>query len=116
MAGAAFNRGGSCQTYQTDPEFIAAVIKRFGVLNWDLAAEAGNAQAPKFITPEQDSFQVDWDKLGEEDLPGNLWLNPPFSNIRPWAQKCANYRGSGRVLFLVPASVGSNWLADLIVP
>lgn len=44
-----------------------------------------------------------------------MWLNPPYSNIGPWAKKCAEESALGaRILFLVPASVGSNWFRDFV--
>ena len=49
---------------------------------------------------------------------GNLWLNPPFSKIEPWAAKCAASAPFGqdqrRVFLLVPAGVGSEWFAQHI--
>ena len=44
-------------------------------------------------------------------MPCDLFLNPPFADIEPWAKKCATTVRSGRVFLLVPASVGSNWYA-----
>ena len=42
------------------------------------------------------------------------WLNPPFGRAAPWVEKCAltapNLAG-GRILVLLPASIGSNWLS-----
>jgi hypothetical protein len=40
------------------------------------------------------------------------FLNPPFFDIAPWAEKCAT--SPSPVLFLVPASVGSNWFRDFV--
>lgn len=106
--GASFARGQSKQDYETPAEFITAVVNRFGPLAWDLGATRENAKAPAFISPEQNSLAEDvtW------NYAGNLWLNPPFDNIAPWAAKCAAawvYRN--RILLLIPASVGSVWYA-----
>ena len=102
------NRGASKQDYATPAEFIDAVVERFGPLVHDLAADATNAKAASFFTYEQDSLKQDWTRLR-----GNLWLNPPFCDIAPWAKKCAETCHEmvvgDRILFLVPASVGSNW-------
>lgn len=59
---------------------------------------------------EDDALARDWTQLG-----GNLWLNPPFANIMPWAAKCRAFGPRGgprRILFLTPASVGSDWFAS----
>lgn len=99
----------SKQDYGTDPEFARAVEKRFGPIAWDLAAGAENALAPLYFSEEQDSLEQDW-----SGLHGNLWLNPPYKHILPWARKCRETRLDldARILLLVPASVGSEWFAE----
>ena len=113
-------RHNSKQDYGTPRDFLDAVERRWGKLSFDLAAEAENCKAseqrsgnpPKgYYDVEDDSLVCRWDVLR-----GVLWLNPPFGNIAPWAEKCAweasrPSRQFERVLFLVPASVGSEWFA-----
>jgi hypothetical protein len=53
----------------------------------------------------------------KQDYATPLWLNPPFDPISPWAIKCAvsapiRSSMSRKILFLVPASVGSEWYAQ----
>lgn len=105
--------GNSKQDYQTPRDFIEAVEKRFGKLAIDLAARSTNAQARKFVSPKVNSLGMNWSSYFPNDV---CWLNPPFAKIGPWAQKCSEYayntrNGSGIILFLTPASVGSNWFA-----
>lgn len=108
--GASFNRGKSRQDYETPEDFLAAVQKRFGIINCDLAARADNAKGPKWFDEAVDSLTVDWHRTE-----GNLWLNPPFDNISPWAEKCAVESEKGaKILFLTPASVGSNWFSNFV--
>jgi phage N-6-adenine-methyltransferase len=104
--GPTINRGSSRQDYETPDDFIQAVEARFGKLDFDLAASAENTKAPLFYTEEDNSLARRWD-----DLEGNLWLNPPFTDIGAWAGKCCMTKLSPqtRILFLVPASVGSEW-------
>lgn len=108
--GAALARGKSRQDYQTDPAFMEQVVWRFGRPRVDLAASKRNAQCTKFFTKRENALVQPW--------PRQLcWLNPPYSNIAPWAEKCADEACAGtRVLFLVPASVGSNWYCDHVFP
>jgi phage N-6-adenine-methyltransferase len=103
--------GHSKQNYGTPWEFIHAVEERFGKIVFDLAAEEGNAKHANYWTKEDDSLNKDW---AAEHPTGNLWLNPPFKNIKDWATKCAieSQKRDGFILFLVPASIGSNWFAD----
>jgi phage N-6-adenine-methyltransferase len=107
-----FNRGNSEQSVGTPEVFMSAVRSRFDTIYWDLAASAENAKAPKWISEQEDSLTLDWGAL-----PGNLWLNPPYSNIAPWAAKCAERKNDARwTMLLVPASVGSIWFQDHVAP
>ena len=112
--------GTSKQDYETQPELLEAVRERFGALSFDLACSGpSNAKAPLFFTEAEDSLTRDWTRLPR----GNLWLNPPFSRIDPWAAKCrasahamdarfyCRDREPRRLLLLTPASVGSAWFA-----
>jgi hypothetical protein len=132
--GAALARGQSKQDYGTPRKFLDAVVKRFGPLAFDLAAHQGNAVVSRWFGPggeQQDALAAScsWKKPVS-----NCWLNPPFDTIRPWAEKCAataGFRTLGkspaimkselrasllrqRILFLVPASVGSEWFAQYV--
>jgi hypothetical protein len=65
-----------------------------------------------FFSENSDGLAQDWGELS-----GNLWLNPPFGNITPWAKKCAEFRDrKGWTLLLVPASVGAKWFQTWVVP
>lgn len=55
---------------------------------------------------EDNSLEQDWN-----NLTGDLWLNPPFANIKAWAAKCETYQ-NGTICMLVPASLGSKWFRD----
>jgi phage N-6-adenine-methyltransferase len=117
--GPSINKGRSKQDYGTPPEFIDAVVKRFGPLYADLAATNENKKALIYLGPDHPSpdlrdslaLDIDWAELFPNK---NLWLNPPFANIDPWAEKLAKqcrYR-LGLSFFLTPASIGSNWFAN----
>lgn len=108
-------RGVSHQEYATPRDFVEAVRKRLGITNfsWDLAASSDNTVCPRYIDVATNSLTVDWNNLGQRDC--WLWLNPPFADIAPWARKCAEESDKGaRIVFLVPASVGSNWYAQYV--
>lgn len=115
--------GKSKQDYATPMELIRAVEKRFGVLVHDLAAHARNARVKSYFSIEEgvDSLKQEWATLFPE---GNLWLNPPFADIAPWAAKCLleSRKREGLIIMLTPASIGSEWFAEscekkaLIVP
>lgn len=105
--------GRSKQDYGTPWAFVRAVEARFGPIAVDLAASAGNAKAPIFFSEEQNSLSIPW--AVETHCKGaNLWLNPPFADIAPWAAKCAHesVRRHGLIFLLTPASIGCNWFAE----
>lgn len=106
--------GLSRQDYATPWDFIFALAKRFGPMKVDLASSKEHAKCSDYITKEEDSFSVDWiRRIGSK----NAFLNPPFSDITPWAKKCAEFGEQsfrGRVFLLVPASVGANWFVDYV--
>ncbi len=98
------------QVVGTPWEFIHAVEKRWGKIECDLAASAENTKAPLFFNEEMDSFKKQWALCL-----GNMWLNPPFNDIAPWARKCAEQKEQGaKIFFLVPASIDSNWWAEYV--
>lgn len=100
------------QTVVTPPEFIESVLHLLGLKEFyiDLAATKTNAKAKIIITPNMDSLRqewCDWIPFGKTG-----WLNPPYSDIRPWVQKA--YESQRSIAMLVPASVGSNWWRDWV--
>jgi phage N-6-adenine-methyltransferase len=98
--------GKSRQDYGTPRVFLDAVERRFGAIDFDLAARADNTVVPAFYSPEDNALVQDW------TLPGVrvAWLNPPFGDIEPWARKVAECRNLPRwTLMLVPASVDTLW-------
>jgi len=112
--GAAHHRGSSEQSVETPKDFITAVKNLLGIDEFtiDLAASVDNAQAKQYITEEQNSLSVDWTVATHA---GWGWLNPPYDNIAPWAEKCAKHgREHANIALLVPASVGSNWYRDFV--
>lgn len=107
--------GRSKQDYATPADFIAAAKRRLGIREFahDFAADASNAKAATFFDAQRDALSVPhWsDSCGD----GWGWLNPPFSIIGPWAEKCRETKHDGGSLaFLVPAGVGANWFRDYV--
>lgn len=108
----------SKQDYRTPPEFIEAVTERFGRPTFDLCATDGEqVEGCEWFSPAQDSLRQDWELHdGYMQTWTVVWLNPPFANITPWAEKltreCRHLRRW--TLMLVPASVGTEWFAQHI--
>jgi phage N-6-adenine-methyltransferase len=106
----------SKQTYGTPDEFLYAVKRYLGIAEFahDFAADEQNSKALGFWGEDADSLsQPRWDGMLSYGDWG--WLNPPFTRIGPWAQKCVETkRRGGQMAFLVPAAVGSNWFRDYV--
>ncbi len=113
--GASLNRGRSKQDYGTPWPFIRAVEAKWGMILHDLACTRANAKAPSgyYFDEGIDALKQSW----ADDFPaGNLWLNPPFANIDPWAEKCAveGPMRHGLIFLLTPASIGTDWFANRV--
>ena len=103
---------GTRQNYGTPPEFIAAVEKRFGRIDYDLAADAGNAVCPAYMDATDDALSRDW-----SELEGLAFLNPPFQVIDPWAERCARFASPRlRIVALWPASIDALWFSEHVLP
>lgn len=111
--GPTINRGSSSGDIWTPLDFRKAIVKKFGLPYFDLACSAENMFASYGgYTMVDDSLIQPWHNFTEL-----LWLNPPYSNITPWAKKCAEESKLGaEILLLVPASVGSNWFWNYVEP
>lgn len=105
--GAKFNRGASRQDWETPAELIAAVKSLLSITDFyrDLAASSENAKAKLFYTEADNALGQDWSSGTTWN-----WLNPPYSDIRPWTNKAMDAAWEGhRIAMLVPAAVGSSW-------
>lgn len=104
--------GRSEQTVGTPPDLVLAVERRFGPIRLDLAATTDNRVVPMYMGPGGFAEDALAPTVGWHHHAGNLWLNPPFGNIRPWAAKCAAEAELGAaILLLVPYTV-ADWFRD----
>lgn len=108
------------QSWGTPPAFIDAFERRHGPIVFDLAASPHNAVSRYFFTEVEDALKQDWAYLYEEiarrDVVEWLWLNPPFADMTPWAEKCAEEgRKGARIAMLSKVSI-ARWFVDHVVP
>ena len=110
--------GSSKQDYQTPPEFLAAVRRRLGIYGFihDLAASSENAVCSSFSDEDTNALTQDWTTFRMiDDSHCWCWLNPPYADISPWVQKCAEESAKGaHIACLVPASTGANWFKSYV--
>jgi len=131
------------QIVSTPIELLRAIEGRFGPICFDLAANKENNVVRRLYSPEANgtteagnSMLLEWEgfskyffgpgsSIGENaflkpwhGLADLAWLNPPFSDIEPWAAACAHavkiYRQ--RIALLIPASVCTKYYIDYVDP
>ena len=93
------------------PEFV------FDYYDWrfdfwcDLAASKNNALCDEFYSAERSAFDA---KFDDYQLAGNVWCNPPYSQIGPWVELCTRLaRETGYVfVMLLPADTSVKWFAE----
>ena len=98
--------------WRTPPALFASLNAEF-CFQLDAAAAPHNALCRKFITAEQNTLETPWaDYL---NVPGYVWLNPPYSDITPFVKKAAAESANqiGTVM-LVPADTSVGWFKEAI--
>ncbi|WP_373370839.1 phage N-6-adenine-methyltransferase [Citrobacter freundii] len=98
--------------WRTPPALFASLDAEF-CFQLDAAAAPHNALCRKFITSEQNTLETPWvDCL---NVPGYVWLNPPYSDITPFVKKAAAESNNqiGTVM-LVPADTSVGWFKEAI--
>lgn len=105
------------QNWSTPTALLTALQKRFGPIVFDLAAEAHNHVHPRFFTKEEDALKQDWSALYKV-LGGSGWLflNPPFSDMKPWVEKCAEEGRKGAKIVLLSKVSIAEWFVDYVAP
>ena len=98
--------------WRTPPALFASLNAEF-CFQLDAAAAPHNALCRKFITAEQNTLETPWaDYL---NVPGYVWMNPPYSDITPFVNKAATESANqiGTVM-LVPADTSVGWFKEAI--
>jgi len=86
------------------------ILARIETLDLDVAANRHNRLADSYYTIGNSGLENCWY--------GNVWCNPPYSDIRPWAMKAAaEIHRCKRIAMLLPANrTEQGWWQDLIEP
>lgn len=95
----------------------------------DACAEKETAKCANFISPEENSFNVDWKlRLSQVESrtakiettrfpfkPSAVWCNPPFDNKHAFIKECHKYSKQGVTsVMLLPWERTTGWWRDLI--
>lgn len=93
---------GNC--YET-PKWLFDVLNLEFNFTFDLACDETNNKCSNFYTEKENSLLQDWHQLS-----GWLWLNPPYSPIKPWIVKAQNENKLGaKIVILCPPLVTSGY-------
>ncbi|MCH0685609.1 phage N-6-adenine-methyltransferase [Escherichia coli] len=100
--------------WRTPPEIFRALNAEFCFV-MDAAASEDNRLCFCHITESQDTLQTSW-KGVIPDIPGYVWLNPPYSHPMPFVQKAAlentdNWIGC---VMLLNADCSVGWFKEAI--
>ena len=96
--------------WSTPQEFFDKynVIYRFGL---DVAATKQNTKCQKYFDSEDDGLTQDWSGYG------NVWCNPPYSNVKKWIKKSYEESIKGvTTVMLIPARTDTVAWHDYIFP
>ncbi len=97
---------------RTPPDLLEECRDLAGVASFDLdvAASADNAKAPIFYSTHESGLEHDWF--------GDVWCNPPYSDIGAWLAKA--HAEAGRcdtISMLLPANrTEQRWWQELVEP
>lgn len=109
--------GRSEQSVATPHDFLSRVKTALGIETfvWDFAASRVNTVSPRGYFDEADDALTIPDWHTKTGAKGWGWLNPPYANIAPWVERCADCGDLAHIALLVPASVGSNWFREEVL-
>lgn len=91
--------------WATPPDIISRLEREFGAFDLDPCCEEHTAKAPTFYTE------------GGLDKPwfGRVFLNPPYSNPRPWLDRAIAAKADGcTVVALLPAATDTRWFHEAV--
>jgi phage N-6-adenine-methyltransferase len=90
--------------------------REVGMFDIDAAATNNNKVIGPYIGPDHDDPQyrdalaIDWNE--RMDVIANVWLNPPYSLIKPFMAKCVEQSKNCVIWALVPARTDTRWWWD----
>lgn len=79
------------------PKWLFDDLNELWKFTLDAACMKETALCSKYYTPDDNSLIQDWNN----DI---VWLNPPYSDLKPWLSKAVeSYKSGSTVVILVPA-------------
>lgn len=102
--------------YETPKSVFDYLSMNYGPFDLDVCAEESTRKCEKWFgidhsDPERrNALAIMWNMHGRR-----AWMNPPYSNPRPWIEHAILYGKFGLVtVALLPADTSTSWYHDLI--
>ena len=96
---------------------IPAGVRVFAPLTVEGAPTDAELEARGYVgkTLHRDGLAFDWPSAGS---PATAYVNPPFSDPTPWAERCYRYGVEGTVeaVLCVPVQTSSSWWRAFVRP
>jgi phage N-6-adenine-methyltransferase len=90
------------------PQWLFDSINSEFNFKFDLACNAENAKCKSYFTEEENSLLKDWSKID-----GWLWLNPPYSPLKPWIVKAQDENKKGaKIVVLCPPIITTRYFQN----
>lgn len=102
-------KGFDRNSYET-PDYVFEALDREFNFTWDLCATKETAKCKDYFSKKDDAFKQDWFLLD-----GWLWINPPYSPLKPWLQRIQEQAALGaNIVALVPPIVTTAYFAKFL--
>ena len=94
--------------YETPPEIFEYAKARYGPFYLDVCAVKETRKTKEYFGP--DNEMESWQDGLARDWAPSCWMNPPYSNPKPWVEKAIEQAGKGvRTVALLPADTSTKW-------
>lgn len=100
-------RDGKLRDLWRTPHWLFRAIQTYTGMQFqvDVACNQHNALLPNFIGVERDALKSSWGESGTI-----AFLNPPYSNIKPWIDASVREQKAGvTTVMLIPQSLDTKW-------
>lgn len=95
---------GGSDEHDTPVDFFAPIAEAVDGFDLDPAASETSDLADRNVTKDEDGMSIPWE--------GDVWLNPPYSEVADWMEYARNQYEHGnadRIVALVFARTGTRW-------
>lgn len=101
---------GASDHWFTPSRYVAPLNREF-LFTLDVAATAESAKAPRYFDIQKNGLAQSWARE-------RCWMNPPYSDITPWAEKALNESQmyGALVVGLLPAWTDRAWWHEYVEP